>query len=217
MNGNNNKSERLTLLLLGNSTVGKSTFINEYMNDVFSENYITTIGIDSVVKTMKLPTGEDIKLRFCDIAGKETFRAISFSFIKMADGIFLLYDITERKSFDEINRWIENIRDIKEENFPVILIGNKCDKEEERNIDKEEGQKLAEENGFPFFETSCKEGNNIEESVKLLVFDIIEKIKLKRLKEIQEGENGKAPNVRRKSFKLSKDESKGHKNKKKCC
>ena len=216
MNGNNNKSEKLSLFLLGNSAVGKSTFINKYVNDSFSEKTLSTIGTEFAFKTMKLPTGEDIILEFCDTAGMEAYRAISFNLIKRANGIFLLYDITERESFHKINNWIESIRDIKEDNFPVILIGNKCDKEEERDIDKEEGQKLAEKNGFPFFETSCKEGNNIEESVKLLVFDIIEKIKLERLKEIEEGENGNVPNENRKSFIIAKNKT-HEQNKKECC
>ena len=214
MDGKNNKLERLTLFLLGNSAVGKTSFINKYVNDIFSEYYLTTIGIDFVIKTIKLPTGEDITLRFYDTAGQESYKAISYNLIKNADGIFLLYDITNRKSFDEINDWIDNIKDNKGDDFPVILIGNKCDKNDKRNIDEKEGQKLAEKKGFLFMETSCKKGINIEESVNLLVIKIIEKKKLQRLKEIQEGENGDVN--KKKSFNLE-DKKQGQKKKKKCC
>ena len=214
MDEKNNKLERLTLFLLGNSEVGKSSFINKYVNDIFCQNYLTTIGIDFVIKTIKLPTGEDITLRFYDTAGQESYKAISYNLIKNADGIFLLYDITNRKSFDEINDWIENIKDNKGNDFPVILIGNKCDKNDKRNIDEKEGQKLAEKKSFLFMETSCKEGINIEESVNLLVIKIIEKKKLERLKEIQEGENGNVN--KKKSFNLE-DKKQGQKKKKRCC
>ena len=218
MDGKNNKLERLTLFLLGNSAVGKTSFINKYVNDIFSEYYLTTIGIDFVIKTIKLPTGEDITLRFYDTAGQESYKAISYNLIKNADGIFLLYDITNRKSFDEINDWIDNIKDNKGDDFPVILIGNKCDKNDKRNIDEKEGQKLAEKKGFLFMETSCKKGINIEESVNLLVIKIIEKKKLERLKEIEEGKNGDDQNVNRiKPFKLAKDKKQGQKKKKKWC
>ncbi len=214
MEEKSNKLERLTLFLLGNSEVGKTSFINKYMNDSFSENYLPTIGIDFAIKTIKLPTGEDITVRFYDTAGQESYRSISYNLIKNADGIFLLYDITNRKSFDEINDWIDNIKDNKGDDFPVILIGNKCDKNDKRNIDEKEGQKLAEKKGFLFMETSCKKGINIEESVNLLVIKIIEKKKLQRLKEIQEGENGDVN--KKKSFNLE-DKKQGQKKKKKCC
>ena len=208
MNGNN---EKLTLFLLGNSAVGKTSFISKYVNNNFSDNYISTVGIDFFCKTMKLSTGEDITLKFYDTAGQEVYRSISYNLVKSADGIFLLYDITKRKTFDAIYNWIESIKNIKEDKFPVILIGNKCDIEEERDIDKEEGQKLADENGFPFIETSCKDGINIEESVKLLVSDIIEKKKLER-----ENENNQNVN-KESSFRLSKDRGRGLKNIIKCC
>ena len=118
-----------------------------------------------------------------------------------------MYDVADQRSFDEINGWIESIKEVKGDNFPIILIGNKCDLEK-RVISKEEGEKLAEEQGFLFMETSCKEGINIKESVQVLVHDIMEKRKMKQI----EGNNDVEYQI---SIKLSNKKKKGKR--RKCC
>jgi small GTP-binding protein len=195
----NGELKQLTLFILGNSSVGKTSFIHKYVKNDFKDSYNNTIGIDYCSRNMKLPTGEEFEIFFYDTAGQEKYKSISFNLIKKADGILLLYDISERSSFDAINQWIENIKNVKGDNFPVIMIGNKCDLEE-RDITQIEGELFANEHGFSFEETSCKEGINIEESVQDLVLNILEKKKKENLKE----------NF---TFKLSKKKEK----KKKCC
>jgi small GTP-binding protein len=195
----NGELKQLTLFILGNSSVGKTSFIHKYVKNDFKDSYKNTIGIDYCSRNMKLPTGEEFEIFFYDTAGQEKYKSISFNLIKKADGILLLYDISERSSFDDINQWIENIKNVKGDNFPVIMIGNKCDLEE-RDITQIEGELFANEHGFSFEETSCKEGINIEESVQDLVLNILEKKKKENLKE----------NF---TFKLSKKKEK----KKKCC
>jgi small GTP-binding protein len=191
--------KQLTLFILGNSSVGKTSFIHKYVKNDFKDSYKNTIGIDYCSRNMKLPTGEEFEIFFYDTAGQEKYKSMSFNLIKKADGILLLYDISERSSFDDINQWIENIKNVKGDNFPVIMIGNKCDLEE-RDITQIEGELFANEHGFSFEETSCKEGINIEESVQDLVLNILEKKKKENVKE----------NF---TFKLSKKKEK----KKKCC
>ena len=195
----NGELKQLTLFILGNSSVGKTSFIHKYVKNDFKDSYKNTIGIDYCSRNMKLPTGEEFEIFFYDTAGQEKYKSISFNLIKKADGILLLYDISERSSFDAINQWIESIKNVKGDNFPVILIGNKCDLEE-RDITQIEGELFANEHGFSFEETSCKEGINIEESVQDLVLNILEKKKKENVKE----------NF---TFKLSKKKEK----KKKCC
>ena len=208
------KLTNLSIFFLGNSTVGKTSFISKYMNDIFKDYYLSTIGIDFIYKIIKLPTGEEVRLLFYDTAGQEQYRAVSYNLLKGADGLFLMYDIGIQKTFDDINEWLRNIREIKGDNFPIILLGNKCDlEEEEKVITKEEGEKLANDNGLPFFETSCKEGINIEESVQVLVSKIIEN---KKLKENKEEQNGNYKIRKNENFKLLKLQKK-EKNKKKCC
>ena len=207
------KIQKLTLFTLGNSAVGKTSFINRYIKHISQDNYQPTIGIDYFLKIMKLENGESLKLFFYDTAGQEKYKSISFNLIKNADGILLIYDVSEKRSFDEINGWIESIKEAKGDNFPIILIGNKCDLEK-RVITKEEGEKLAKEQGFSFIETSCKEGINIKESVKILVDDIMKRRKSTKLKNI-EGENDfRDLNTIRLS---NKSNNKKNETKKKCC
>ena len=211
------KNQKLTLFTLGNCAVGKTSFITKYVKNISNEIYNPTLGIDFFSKIIKLENGDYCKLLFYDTAGQERYKSISFNLIKNADGIFLIYDVAERSSFDEINGWIKSIKEAKGDNFPIILIGNKCDLEN-RVISKEEGEKLAQEQGFSFIETSCKEGINIEESVKILVDDIMKRRKSAKLKNI-EGDNDndlKNRNKIRLSIK-SNTNSKKNETKKICC
>ena len=198
------KEKKIILFILGNSEVGKTSFITKYNKNTFNESYISTVGVDFIKKDIKLPGGEEIRILLYDTAGQERYKSISFNLIKKADGVLLMYDITKRDTFDAISIWIEKIKEERGDNFPLVLIGNKCDLTEKREISEEEGQKLAENNGFTFIETSCKEGTNIEESIKILVFKIIEKKKLERLKEIEEAEK-KSNDENKAKFELSKN------------
>ena len=122
---------------------------------------------------MKLKNGKLINLKIFDTAGQERYKSVSLSFIKKADGVLLIYDISDRSTFDAINGWIQSLMDVGKESIPIILIGNKCDlSEDKRKVTNEEGIQKSNEYKIPFFETSCKDGININE-----VFDkIIEEI-----------------------------------------
>ena len=177
-------SWKINLFTLGNSSVGKSSFIVRYTKDTFKSNYLATIGIDFMLKNTKLPSGENVKICFYDTAGQEQYKSIAFNLIKGADGILLMYDISNKETFDAITGWIESIKEVKGNDFPIELIGNKCDLIEKRVIQKEEGQKIADDNGFLFFETSNKDKTNIEESVLALINKIIiQKRKEKNVKD----------------------------------
>lgn len=211
----NNVSEKLNIFMLGDSRVGKTSFLTKYVNNSFKEDNLSTIGIDFVVKKIELEGGKKITLKFYDTAGQENYRALSFNLLKSADGLFLMYDITNIKTFDEINTWIKSIRNVKEDNFPIVLIGNKCDLKENRIVDNEEGQKLAQDNGFPFLETSCKEGTNIEKAVKILVSKILEKKNGESPKGNEDGKTGNNNNGKKdQPFQISK--GKKNQKKKKC-
>ena len=202
--------QKINLFTLGNCAVGKTAFIKRYVENEF-EIGGPTVGINCSSKNIKLSKEEELKLLFYDTAGQERYEAISPNLIRDADGILLMYDISDRRTFDSINQWFDNINEIKGENFPIILIGNKCDLEH-REITNEEGKQFANLNKFSFMETSSKEGINIEESVKILVLDIVQKKKSEKLKENE----GNHENENRKSFKLSSNDKK-KKKKKNCC
>ena len=174
--------ERINLFVLGNAAVGKTSFILRYCENEFKDNYLSTVGIDFLAKTVILPNNREGKICFYDTAGEEKYRAISFNLIKTADGIILMYDITSQKSFEAISGWINSIKEVKGEDFPIVLIGNKCDKEEEREVGKEEGENEAEKYNFGFFETSNKDGINVENAVMDLISKVIKKRNKKQSK-----------------------------------
>ena len=167
------KYEEMKIILLGNSSVGKTSFIVKYIDNKFSFDYTATLGIDYKLKKLKSKKGKEIRLRIFDTAGQERFKSVSVSFIKKADGIVLIYDISNKISFEEIGGWIESIKENGKINIPVILVGNKCDLSDDiRQISKKEGQEKADEFQIPFYETSCKDGININEVFDKLVQNI---------------------------------------------
>jgi len=149
------------LLLIGDSGVGKTCVLFRFSDDTFNTTFISTIGIDFKIKTVELQ-GKKIKLQIWDTAGQERFHTITTSYYRGANGILLVYDITNPKSFDNISKWLRNINEHASEDVERMLIGNKCDMEEKRMISKERGEKVAEENGIKFYETSAKDNVNIE-------------------------------------------------------
>ena len=181
-NQNNNKYEKIKIFTLGNQSVGKSCFISKFVDDYFSDTYLMTAGMDNMSKTITLSNGKTYSVIFWDTAGQEMFKSISLNSIKKADGVLLLYDITEKKTFDAIPKWMEDIKENKGLDFPIILLGNKCDLSEKRQISKEDGEELAKEYGIKFYETSNKDGTNIKE----VGFDLINQIAETKSNQVQD-------------------------------
>ena len=145
-----------------------------YSDNVFVENYITTIGLDYKLKTVKLDNGKTIKVQLWDTAGQDKYRTIAKNYYKGSHGILLLYDITKISSFDNIREWIRDIKEEVDENAILFLIGNKIDLSDKRVITKEKGTELAGEYKIPFFEASAKSGENVDEIFKALYKKISE-------------------------------------------
>ena len=163
----------IKLIVLGNTSVGKSSFILKYIEDKFVLNYMATLGMDFKQKKLKLKNGQEVRLRIYDTAGQERFKSVAVSFIKKAEGVILIYDIGNKATFESLEEWIKNIKESGKENLPIILVGNKCDlPPEKRQVELIEGKDKAEEFNLPFFETSCKEGINIKEVFEKIVEDI---------------------------------------------
>ena len=169
----------IKLIVLGNTSVGKSSFILKYIEDKFVLNYMATLGMDFKQKKLKLKNGQEVRLRIYDTAGQERFKSVAVSFIKKAEGVILIYDIGNKATFESLEEWIKNIKESGKENLPIILVGNKCDlPPEKRQVELIEGKDKAEEFNLPFFETSCKEGINIKEVFEKIVEDITGKSNL---------------------------------------
>ena len=180
------KIEEVKIMTLGNSLVGKSSFILKYIDDIFNDNYLSTLGVDFKQKEIKLKNGKKVRLRIFDTAGQERFKSASLTFIKKTDGIILIYDISNYDSFKATNGWMESIKDNGKKDLPIILVGNKCDlSDEERQVSLKEGEDKANEFQITFFETSCKNGININEAVEKLVEDILEKGNINVDKEVK--------------------------------
>ena len=162
------------ILLLGDSEVGKSCFLMRYSDNVFVENYITTIGLDYKLKIVKLDSGKTIKVQLWDTAGQDKYRTIAKNYYKGSHGILLLYDITKITSFENIREWIRDIKEEVSEKAIIFLIGNKIDLTDNRKISKEKGEELAEEYKIPFFEASAISGENVDEVFKALYKKISE-------------------------------------------
>ena len=180
----NEKAIKIKIMALGESTVGKTSFILKYTQNIFQEEFIATIGIDYHTKFLEI---DNIKYRidFFDTAGQEKYNSISSNSIKKADGVLLMYDITKKESYDKISKWMTSIKEYKDDNFPILLIGNKSDLEDERQITEEEGKQLANNYNIDFMEISIKENKNVDKAALAIINKVIEKQKDK-LKECED-------------------------------
>uniref|UniRef100_A0A8D0A342 Ras-related protein SEC4 n=1 Tax=Sander lucioperca TaxID=283035 RepID=A0A8D0A342_SANLU len=150
------------LLLIGDSGVGKTCLLFRFSEDAFNTTFISTIAIDFKMKIIELD-GKKIKLQLWDTAGQERFRMITSAYYRGAMGIILVYDITNRKSFDNIKNWIRNIEEHAPPDVEMMILGNKCDMNDQRQVSKERGENLAIDYGIKFLETSAKGNINVEE------------------------------------------------------
>ncbi|XP_036411335.1 ras-related protein Rab-13-like [Megalops cyprinoides] len=160
------------LLLIGDSGVGKTCLIIRFAEDSFNSTFISTIGIDFKVKTIEVE-GKKVKLQIWDTAGQERFKTITTAYYRGAMGIVLVYDITDVKSFENIQNWLKSIKENASAGVSRMLLGNKCDIEAKRKVSKERGEKLAKDHGIRFFETSAKSSINVEEAFISFAGDIL--------------------------------------------
>ena len=149
------------LILIGNSGVGKSCILQRYTKHTFEESYKCTIGVDFLMKSIII-NGQNVKLQLWDTAGQEKYKSMVSSYYRGANVALVVFDITSRPSFEALPIWIENYYKNGPEQKNIILIGNKKDMEDERKVSQEEAEKFSETNNMMYFETSAKEGENID-------------------------------------------------------
>ena len=162
------------ILLLGDSSVGKTCFLMRYSDNTFQEIHMSTIGLDYKLKNVQLDDGNIVKIQIWDTAGQDRFRSITKNYYKGAHGIILIYDITSRKTYENIKNWVTQIKEEVSDKVNIILVGNKIDDEQNRKVSTEEGEKMAKEIGFDFYETSAKTGINIDSTFNDLVKKTVE-------------------------------------------
>ena len=148
------------IIIIGDSGVGKSNILGRYLHNEFKLDTKSTVGVEFGSKQLKVG-GVNIKLQIWDTAGEERYRAITSAYYKGSKGCFIVYDITSEVSFENVEKWYEEILKSAEKEISVILIGNKCDLENERKVSIEMGQNKAKNLNCPFFETSALNNTNI--------------------------------------------------------
>lgn len=150
------------IILLGSSYVGKSNMMNQFLRGQFEEVYLATIGINCLNKLF-IFDGKKVKINYYDTAGQERYNSLNLTFLRKADGVILVYDITSQESFCKIDFWIQELHNKNKDSKVLMLVGNKTDLDNEREVSFQQGEKKANEIGCPFMETSAKTNHNIKE------------------------------------------------------
>jgi len=155
------------VLLLGNSNVGKSSLFLRFVDDIWNDTFVPTIGVDFKIKTFEVD-GKKIKMQIWDTAGQERFKNIISSYYRGAHGILVIYDVTDKESFKNITNWLIEIEKNAGKNILKVLIGNKCDLDDKRVVTYSQGKEFADNYGLKFIETSAKKNLNVVEAFETL-------------------------------------------------
>ena len=168
---------KLKLVLLGDSGVGKTNLISRYIHNAFQQDTKATIGVEFFCKTFKVNNNKVIKIEIWDTAGQERYKSITSVYYKGAKGAFIVYDITSRKSFDNVDKWIEEIKEKTSKDIKLLVIGNKIDLNEQRVISTEEAKYRYKDMDIPVIETSALNDTNVADAfinmVKIIYEDYI--------------------------------------------
>mmetsp|Transcript_46959 Transcript_46959/g.69514 ORF Transcript_46959/g.69514 Transcript_46959/m.69514 type:complete len:204 (-) Transcript_46959:134-745(-) len=167
--------QNIKLLLIGDSGVGKTCLMLRYAQGTFSETFITTVGIDYKYKFIEID-GKKVRLEIWDTAGQERFKAITRSYLRGAQGILCVYDVTDSNSYEHVSSWMLQIKQYADLKVVKVLVGNKCDLEQRRAVKFEDGQNLAKKSDdIPFFECSAKQETNVKEAFETLAREVLKK------------------------------------------
>ena len=174
-----NAQGSLSFILIGDSTVGKTCFLNRYFKNQFTETFLSTIGIDKEMKHVKV-CNENYKLTVWDTAGQERFRCLPKKYYQNADGVLLLFDVTSEETFTSVSNWMKDVKDNSnktisndannQSDISLYLIGNKIDKPD-RVVSRERAEEMARSLGMKYFEVSCKLNMNIPEVMARMIME----------------------------------------------
>ena len=166
--------EKIQLILIGESGVGKTSLIRRYTNNIFNTNHLETIGIEFFNKEERI-NDQIIQIKLWDTAGQEIFHSLTKNFYRKADGIIIVYDITNKESFERIQDWVKSVYDNTDtyKEIQMIIVGNKIDLEERREVSKEEGLKIGKYFEIDFFEASAKNAEGVKNFMIKIIEDIL--------------------------------------------
>ncbi|KAL7676876.1 hypothetical protein ACOME3_003124 [Neoechinorhynchus agilis] len=163
------------LLLIGDSGVGKSCLLLRFADNVYTDSFVSTIGVDFKIKTTEVD-GKTAKLQIWDTAGQERFKTITSSYYRGAQGIIIVYDVTDLESFNHIKTWLEDIERYAYPNVCKLIVGNKCDLTAGRAVDFNTAKEFADSLNIPLIETSAKCSINVEVAFKKMTTEIMKQI-----------------------------------------
>ena len=177
----NNIQLSLKILIIGDSQVGKTSLLLEYVDKTFTEDHIATIGVEYKEKFVK-KDDYDIRLQIWDTAGQERFRSITKNIFRNTDGVLFVYDVTNKDSFANIKNWIKDTENVSKE-IKGVIIGNKIDLVNERKISKEDLEEIGRKYSMPVLEVSVKNIINVNESFDLIIDELFKNKSKEQIKE----------------------------------
>ena len=173
MKGNAEPETSIKLLVLGDSSVGKSNFIGRFINNQFSPTHISSAGLDLKTKDIIIKN-KSIRVQLWDTAGQEKYRSITKNLFLRVQGIIAIFDLSHEDSFESIKNWINTVRDECGKSMPILLVGNKCDLIDQRIISEDEANEYAKNEKIEYVETSTKNDINIKKCIEDICLTIIE-------------------------------------------
>ncbi|CAH8526581.1 unnamed protein product [Schistosoma guineensis] len=176
----------LKLLLIGDMNVGKSSLLFRYIDDGFSDTYMSTIGVDFKVKTVMIGNTR-VKLQIWDTAGQERFRTITSTYYRGAHGIIIVYDVNDVKTFCNVEKWVKEAQTYADEGVARILVGNKNESEELKTVATCDAQRLAAKNSCLFIETSAKNDENVDQMFYIITREAL-RLRLNAVQKQQEAQ-----------------------------
>ncbi len=211
MSDNKIKVSAIKIGLLGDSTVGKTAICNSFMGIEFTADNLSTIGQEKLETKFILDNGKEIKLSIWDTAGQERFKATSFKTLRAAHGVIVVFDVSNRETFEHVDQWLNTIKEeLSDPN--LIIFGNKVDIED-RKVTAQEAENYAKKQNLKYFETSAKLSKGIKEGFKYIVNDTYKKVEGKENKNIKidkdEDENEYMSGCFGKKKKVKKKKNKG--------
>jgi len=169
------------ICLLGEANVGKTSLVYRFIENKFRDDYKSTLGVNLLKKELDVGEFKKVSAQIWDLGGQESFKSVRKLYLEGANGALVIYDTTQRKSFDKLDEWVQSFRQSRKEE-PILLIGNKVDLDDKLKITEKECREFATKNNMDFLLTSAKTGNNVEIAFRNLIKKILEGIFAKKRK-----------------------------------
>ena len=163
------------ICLLGEAAVGKTSLVYRFIENKFRDNYKSTLGVNLLKKDMVIDEYGGVSAQIWDLGGQESFKSLRKLYLEGANGAFVIFDTTKRKTFDKLDEWIQSFKESRG-NRPLLLIGNKIDLSDKIKVEESEVKEYAEKNSTEFILTSAKTGENVEKAFKGLVKTILDEV-----------------------------------------